>query len=654
MIERNVREIARRLAGKLRPRPQITGLEYAEKYGYVTGGAESRGKWHTRPYQRDWFLSVTDPNVECMVCIKPARVGWSEFVKIGFIQFFSHWRPSKMMIVQPTDDEVKKYSREDIDSLFDSVNGAPCLRGLLANQKSKSTAANTYNFKQLTNGALIDLRNAATPKSMRRVERGRIAIEEPAAYDKLSEGDSLELIFKRAGTVADPFFTIGGTPVFPNDYMHQSFLKGDQQYRYYPCPHCGTYQQLAWDRFVKEGPDIGKLQCVSCPELIEYRHLRTMDEHAGWACPLGLDRSAQILRDGQPVWRSQQVGVGMSYHRDAAWPEIVRRYNNALAQMKLGNPDPMQTFHNTDLGVPWEDTITAKLTADGLAARRQDERAGNNYPADQNAIPNGVLLLTAGVDVQGGGDTEDQRLVVSIMGWGRDEEAWHLGYWPIEGDPQQTETLNQLDNLAATEWVRQDGAVLKIVRAGIDDGGMSTHEVRAWCRSRTAVWAPMKGNGTADELINTGKPVDINAKGKKIARGVNLYTVGYETSVKLLQNRLRVEQPGPRYIHLGQASTDQFLSELFPWKRRPQRGNDGRTRYKWVLPTGSHDEGGDCVRMAFAALELVKRRYIRGTMWDQLERQIAAQLARREAVKQPQPAPVKSQQTRRRNFVTDF
>ena len=628
MIERNVRKIAQSLAKKLKPRPRITGLEYAERYGYVTGNAENRGKWFTRPYQRDWFLATTDPHVECMVCIKPARVGWSEYVKIGFIQYFSHWRPSKIMVVQPTDDEVKKYSREDVDDLFDSVNGAPCLKGLLSKQKSKSTNANTYNFKQLNNGALIDLRNAATPKSFRRVERGKIAIEEPAAYDQLKEGDTLELIFKRAGTVADPFFTIGGTPVVPNDYMDQSFKKGDQQYRYYPCPHCGTYQQLAWERFIKEGPDAGKVQCENCPDPIEYRHLRTMDERAGWACPLGLDRSRQILRNGLPVWRSQQVGVGMSYHPDAEWSRIVQRYNNALEQMKLGNPDPMQTFHNTDLGVPWEDSITSKLTAEGLSARRQDVGAGNGYQA--GVVPNGVLLITAGVDVQGGGDTEDQRLVITFWGWGRGEEAWHLGHFEIDGDPQKVETLEQLDRFANQRWTREDGAMLKLSLGGIDDGGYATHEVREWARTRTATWAPMKGDGKGrnSELVSKGTMVDINRRGQVLKKGVKLYIVDYDQSVTHLRNRLRVEQLGPRYLHLGEASSDQFLAELFPWKRKPIRNSSGQTTYRWVKPVGAHDEGGDCTRMAYAALQLVARRYNRATMWDQLARLVEKDLSR--------------------------
>jgi len=103
--------------------------------------------------------------------------------------------------------------------------------------------------------------------------------------------------------------------------------------------------------------------------------------------------------------------------------------------------------------------------------------------------------------------------------------------------------------------------------------------------------------------------------------------------VNHLQGRLRNEQPGPGYLHFGMASTDQFLAELFPWKRMPKR-DKGQTTYSWVLPPGSRDEAGDCTRMAYAALQLVARRYNRATMWDQLE----AQLGSPAAPSQAQPA----------------
>jgi phage terminase large subunit GpA-like protein len=178
---------------------------------------------------------------------------------------------------------------------------------------------------------------------------------------------------------------------------------------------------------------------------------------------------------------------------------------------------------------------------------------------------------------------------------------------------------------------------------GIDDGGYATHEVREWCRGRMAQWVPMKGaHQKGKPLLSRGAPVDINRKNQGVTkRGVLLYQVGYDASVNHLQGRLRNEQPGPGYLHFGQGSTDQFLAELFPWKRMPKR-DKGQTTYSWVLPAGSRDESGDCTRMAYAALQLVARRYNRATMWDQLEVQ-ANGLAPSQP-QQPQPQGQTNQQ----------
>ena len=63
------------------------------------------------------------------------------------------------------------------------------------------------------------------------------------------------------------------------------------------------------------------------------------------------------------------------------------------------------------------------------------------------------------------------------------------------------------------------------------------------------------------------------------------------------------------------------MAELFPWKRKAKQVK-GFTQYEWFLPQGAHDEGGDCTRMAYAALQLVARRYNRATIWDQLAEEL--------------------------------
>jgi len=166
---------------------------------------------------------------------------------------------------------------------------------------------------------------------------------------------------------------------------------------------------------------------------------------------------------------------------------------------------------------------------------------------------------------------------------------------------------------------------MKANLGGVDHGGLCSKQVEDFCRARPDRWVAMKGSGTKGlPIIQKGRPTEVNRKNQSVTRrGGLLYTTGYDASVNMLKAMLRVEQPGPRYLHFGQASTDEFLRELFPWKYVPK--TRARTEYHWIKPPGCNDEGGDCTRMAYAAMLLVSRRYAKGTMWAQLARTLGTQ-----------------------------
>jgi phage terminase large subunit GpA-like protein len=371
-------------------------------------------------------------------------------------------------------------------------------------------------------------------------------------------------------------------------------------------PCCESLEVLRWEHFVWDRPD-GDVwcQCPACNERVAQHHKATMLAGGEW--------KATAKGDGEtagfhlPGWYAPYGWL--------MWEKIRDEFLRAKSDHLL-----LKGWVNKRAAEAWEDALENLFNAEGLAKRRQNTAAGNGYPA--GSVPDGVLVITAGVDVQGGGGSIGERIVVTLWGWGRGEEGWHLGHWEIHGDPQGDEVWDQLDRIADTTWKRNDGTQLSIIQGAIDDGGNATHRVRDYCRTR-GKWVPVKGGSQSGKaIIGKGQAVDINRKNQAIQRhSVLLYPIGTDTSMAHLQGRLRSDTPGPGYLHLGEASTDQFLAELFPWKRRP-RMVKGFTQYEWFLPQGEHDEGGDCTRYAYAALQLVARRYNRATMWDQLEAQL--------------------------------
>jgi phage terminase large subunit GpA-like protein len=379
--------------------------------------------------------------------------------------------------------------------------------------------------------------------------------------------------------------------------------RSDKRSFHIPCPACGKRQRLVWSQFKWEAPDSEVLyECSYCSERFEERH------------------KARFLAAGMWIPAAKGDGETAGFHLPSwyaplgwlSWAEIRDQFLRAQTDTLL-----LKGWINKRAAEAWRDAIENQFNAEGLAKRRQDTASGNGYPS--STVPNGVLLITAGVDVQGGGGTVGERLVVTIWGWGRGEEGWHLGHHEFHGDPQSDHVWDQVDAVGETRWRRDDGIELPITLGGIDDGGLATKRVRDFCRTRQR-WAPVKGSSQRGKaIIGKGVAVDVDKKNKSmIKNSVLLYPIGTDTSITHLQGRLRNEDPGPGYLHFGVAATDEFLKELFPWKRKAKQIK-GKTVYDWILPRGEHDEAGDCTRYAYAAMQLVARRYDPTTMWDQLE-----------------------------------
>jgi len=129
----------------------------------------------------------------------------------------------------------------------------------------------------------------------------------------------------------------------------------------------------------------------------------------------------------------------------------------------------------------------------------------------------------------------------------------------------------------------------------------------------------VKGSSTrAAPLLGKGSKQDVNWRGRLVKGGVTLYAVGTDTAKRTLYARLKIATPGPGFVHFGQNATDEYLEGL-TCERLVPRMVKGFQVLEWTKPGGARNEPLDTAVYALAALELVKRRYNRATMWDQLE-----------------------------------
>ena len=161
------------------------------------------------------------------------------------------------------------------------------------------------------------------------------------------------------------------------------------------CPDCDEYQVLKWSqvKWEDQNPYSARYTCECCGTL--------WDDTARF----------RAIRYGE--WRatSEAKGKIAGFHLNGLYSPWTPLYE-AVSDFMSSKRDPMRlkTWINTFLGETWEEQGDR---IDEFDLIERCENWGKDLPED-------VLLLTAGVDVQ------DNRLEVEIVGWGRGEESWSI------------------------------------------------------------------------------------------------------------------------------------------------------------------------------------------------------------------------------------
>jgi phage terminase large subunit GpA-like protein len=513
---------------------------------------------------------------------------------LNWLGYVIHSRPAPTLLVQPTLDMAKRLSKQRLEPF---IAETPVLAERIAPARSRDSG-NTMFLKEFTGGMFV-LTGANSASSLQSMPAANLFADEVSSFplEADDKGDPLENAEARTTNFPRGKVLITSTPgELGSCRVTEEFLRSDQRHFFVPCPCCGGFQVLRWPQFKWADPEGPVLyECEHCNQQFEELHKTAMLAAGEWR--------ATAKGDGEtagfhlPGWYSPLGWLSWRQIRD----QFLRAKNDALL---------LKGWVNKRSAEAWEDEYRNKVSADGLAARREEYAVGT--------VPDGALVLTAGVDVQGGAGS---RIAVTIWGWGRGEEAWHIWTQEIWGDTTQPEVWLQLDAVLESKWSRGDGREMAVTQMAVDSG-YNAHEVYSYCRERRdrGVIA-IKGASTRGKpVIGKGAPVDINRRNQTIPRGCMLYIVGVDTVKTTLMGRLRNETKGPGYIHLGSAADDEFLRQ-FTGEKQKQRTVKGRTLYEWQPERGVRVEGLDCSVYAYAALHHLAKRYNRQTMWDQLEAQ---------------------------------
>ncbi len=616
-------------AAGLRPDPDYTVSTWADANRMLSQKASAEpGRWRTErtPYLREIMdeLSPSSPS-QRVVLMAGAQIGKSETGN-NWLGFVIHHAPGPMLLVQPTVDTAKRFSKQRLAPMIEET---PILKERIADNKSRD-ASNSMMAKEFQGGVLL-ITGANSATGLRSMPIRYLFLDEIDAYplDVDGEGDPIQLAEKRTTTFARRKVYMCSTPTVKDvSRIEREYLRSDQRKYFVPCPHCGHKQHLRWAqlKWTDDDPQTAAYACEECGTLIEERHKTDMLAAGEW--------QATAPGDGKTV--GFHINTLYSPLGWKSWAEIAAEFMQAKGDAAL-----LKTFVNTVLGETWEEEYATKLGADDLKSRVEFYTPG--------VAPARALAVTCAVDVQ------DNRLAVKLVGWGRDEEGWVIDHMEIYGDPGQQKVWAQLDEVILKPVAHELAQPVKISATAIDSGGHFTAEVYAYCRDRRQhnVFA-IKGQSQRGKAP-IGKPtrVDLNWKGRTIKSGAEVYPVGSDTIKSTIFARLKLNEPGPGYLHFHAELPGDYFDQLTA-EKQVTRYVKGFPVREWVKKSGARNEALDVMVYNYAALQWLYTRFNRRTIWDQLEKSLNITTKTEPATEQKEQNKRAQGKIRRGNFIANW
>jgi phage terminase large subunit GpA-like protein len=351
-----------------------------------------------------------------------------------------------------------------------------------------------------------------SPASLAGDQAADVYIDE---FDKMTSGvkgdaDVFSLAKARADTYADRKIAVTSTPLRglvetyrddasglefwalaePSDIESPIWAKwqsGTRHHWAWKCPHCECwFIPRIRDLKYPEGAEPAMARrntWLLCPAngcIIEEKSKAAMNAAGQFIAP-GQAFNGDVIEGEPPDSSNLSLWVSGLASPFLSWGE---RIEELLAADAMGDAESRQGAQNK-AGELWSPVAGETLDWQTIANRRE--------PYETNTIPEGVVYLTLGCDVQG------DRLVYVIRGWGARSTSWLIEQGELLGDTSQTPVWGDLAEKLITPI---DGCIIKL--AFIDSGfrpgkkfAVPLNRIYQFCRRFKRFAFPTKGSSSA-------------------------------------------------------------------------------------------------------------------------------------------------------------
>jgi phage terminase large subunit GpA-like protein len=543
-----------RLVSLFRKPPKITLSDWSDRYRRLSRESSAEhGRWMTdaAPYEREIMNAISDPFTPSVAVMKASQLGITDSAILNPIGYHVSEDPCPMLVVQPTVELAEAFSTDRLAPMF---RDSPRLHGLLAEPRSRD-AHNTLRRKSFV-GGFIALAGANSPATLSGRPVRIVLFDDIDRYPLSAgkEGDPIGLGVARTSAFWNRKIVLVSSPSIKGvSRIEKAFEDSTQEYWYLPCPSCDVMQILDWDRL---DFDSVTHRCAACDRAFpKYAWLSGQGE---WRAHRPIDeRGNRVLKRG--------FHLNGLINPWLEWEILIDEFVAASRAAKEGDVELLKVFLNTRLGRLWDDR-GEKIEEDLYETRREV------YQEDVQ-IPDGVLVLTAGVDVG------ERQLNYEIVGWGKGKESWGIEYGRIEGDPREQDVWDALDEAVYRRvFSFNDGKKIRVRRMCVDCNYASDY-VYAYTKPRQPRCISVRGEG------GIGKPYIKSFTMSKLNRAT-IVTLGVDAGKEELVHRLKVNVEGPGYCHFPKLENDEpargYDEEYFKGLNRRAASHQAQARLSYL------------------------------------------------------------------------
>ena len=568
----------------------------------------------------DWSRATHACTYRRVVAVTSAQSGKTDSM-LDIIGARLDQRPAPIIYVGPTREFLTDQFEPRLMALLDE---ADTLRNKVVRGR------NMKKTLKWVAGVKIRLAHASSSTALKSDPAALALIDE---YDEMmrniqGQGDVLGLVEARGETYSDfttavtstpsrgvvhtkidkvsglEFWEIADDPSLLESPIWSLWQEGTRHHWTWPCRHCNEYfvprfKTLQWpkDASPAEAKRGAIVVCPNCGGTHTDEDKPWLNERGAMVAP---GQKVALIEDRPVVTGEPADSSTLSFWTSGLCSPFVtfgQRAETYLTAVNSGDRNRIQTAINAGFG-----ELFAPSGGDVIDAM---EVAACKLPYRNGEVPDGVRVLTAGVDVQ------KNRLVYVVRGWGAHGTSWLVDHGELWGHTAEAEVWDRLDELLEYPF-----AGLRVRMALIDSGFRPMkaekgpeHIVYEFCRRHQRNTRPSKGYDTLSSGALTISHIEVAPDGAKAKYGLDLVRVNTDWCKLWVHERIRwpKDQPGAFFTPLDVSESYQFqlVSEA---RLRTAAG-----KAQWVAKS-RENHFLDCEAMAYAAGYLLSVQRIPGDL----------------------------------------